>query len=39
VQQIAKIRVLGQFDLSLGGVRVPPLESACAERAAEPRST
>jgi DNA-binding SARP family transcriptional activator len=31
VQPIARIQVLGQFDLSLGGVRVPPLESARAE--------
>ena len=31
VQPIARIRVLGRFDLSLGGVLVPPLESARAE--------
>ena len=31
MQQFARIQVLGQFDLSLGGVRVPPLESARAE--------
>ncbi|QJY48168.1 ATP-binding protein [Pseudonocardia broussonetiae] len=31
MQPIARIRVLGRFDLSLGGVRVPPLESARAE--------
>ncbi len=31
MQPIARIQVLGRFDLSLGGVRVPPLESARAE--------
>ena len=29
--QLTRIRVLGRFDLDLGGVRVPPLESARAE--------
>src|SRR5258708_2437883 len=31
VQPLARIRVLGRFDLSLDGMQVPPLESARAE--------